>query len=369
MRIKKSYLLFLSLLGSSAVTANSIGDVPLMSAEAIEMAAAKQQETRSVQQPITSYNSSQTSANYGRNPSQQPTMPPVSPRGHISTEIPTTSSQTSEEARRREFETILDSQYPLSPNEIREINTRKESVGRAALESNNPPPEPTYGTAKMGFHEQVAPVIMLDPRYNTTLSLYDKHNNPWEILSLDIGNPAAFSVSQAVNGVSTNMATLHALSNSNTVSNMVVYVNDAGTLRALHFTLISGQDKAHYRFNVNVQKTGPNTPVGEMMYDTQSSRTFKTSEDLEEFRSGATPKGLRELKVRSSSPEAIQAWMARDGKSIFVRTKMRPHAPAPYNVTKLPSGEYVYVFSRQYTISMLTDRASYSVTFEGVSNN
>lgn len=364
MKKKKSYLLFLGLLHSQFVFANNdgLGNVPLITEEAIEMAAAKNNMSVQAQ--------TKTTNNQGKVPSQQPTMPAVAPRSATTNTapIPTAKKQSSEE-RRREFDTALDNQFPLTPSEIREVNTRKENVNKATIESNNPPPEPTYGSVKMNFNEHVAPVIMLDPRYNSTLSLYDKHNNPWEILSVDIGNTGAFSVSQAVSNVSTNMATLRTHSVGNTVSNMVVYVNDGGTLRALHFTLISGQDKAHYHFQVNIQKTGPNTAVGEVMVDVQNSRTFKTSEDLEEFRNGTTPTGLRELKVRSNAPEAVQAWMARDGKSIFVRTKMRPHAPAPYNVSKLPSGEYIYVYSRNYTISMLTDRASYAVTFEGVSNN
>lgn len=288
------------------------------------------------------------------NPTTNPTMPAYADKELMSRK----------QVRDRAFEEFVEENTPFTDEQIRKLNGIKENNMKARQESTNTPPEPTKGEAVVSFDVGTEiPVISLDKDNVTTLVFTDKNNYKWEVLSAEVGNKASFAASEPIKNVQTNAVSLTTAALSG-ITNLTVWLKDAPT--ALQFTLVAGQSKVNYSFNVTVNTDGPNTPVMESFERDNIGKAFSDSEDFKLMKQGVIPKGLRALNLSGNNTGRLEAYMSRDGKSIYLRTSMKLIAPDYVRGGRLLDNDLVYQIPKAEIISFMHNGRNVDVTVHGI---
>ena len=166
----------------------------------------------------------------------------------------------------------------------------------------------------------------------STLTISDATGQPWPILSVTTGNPAAFSASMAGKAGESNIIVVAPKSNV-AQSNLVVTL--VGYPVPLLLMLKSGYHDVDFRLDMRVAARGPNA-----LYDTSNVNMLPPTADakMQAFLDGTPPDGAKKLQT---SAGGVDAWAF--GDQIYVRTSYAVLSPAYTAKSSNVSGVSVYV--------------------------
>jgi intracellular multiplication protein IcmK len=219
-----------------------------------------------------------------------------------------------------------------TPNDkIREINREIYDKGRVINELPVTPPKSVNGvlTASMA-PGAVPPVIRLTRNRTSAIIFTDMTGQPWPIINYDGLSTEDFVVKRldnpAPDGYVLSVTPRGAFVNGN----LVVVLK--GLPSPLSVDFVSGQKEFDSRTEIRVQAKGPNASYSSIAVPDGIDTALLS------VLQGVPPVGAKELKVSSN---AVQAWLAKDGK-MYVRTRYKVMSPAFENVTTSPDGTFAY---------------------------
>lgn len=270
---------------------------------------------------------------------------------------------TRKQIRDKAFEEFVEENTPFTEEQLRKLNGIKEGNTKARQESDRTPPQPFKGEAVVSFDVDTdIPVISLDRKNVTTLLFTDKNNYKWEILSAKVGDDQLFAAHEPIQNVQTNALALTTTAYSG-ITNLTVWLKDAPA--PLQFTLVAGQNKVNYSFNVTVSNNGPNTPALESFERDNIGKEFADGDDFKQMKQGVIPKGLKALKLSGNNTGRVEAYASRDGKSIYLRTSMKLISPSYVRGGRLLDNDLVYQIPRAEVISFMHEGRNVDITVNG----
>ncbi len=280
------------------------------------------------------------------------------------------------------FNQALQSQMPLTPEQITTANRLKSEVERALATPGGQPAAPDSKTINVSLDPGApSPVVHLQEGDITTLVFQDATGAPWPVTGIFIapeagvaatilGNDLVQDANKSNNAGSSTQATPNlvgilqpdqtatsagsggnsgeaqalAADSSNIVAldpttseivgkNMVVTLQ--GLAEPLVFTFDAGGSVVDYRTAVIIAGNGPNAVIEPDHPDMPSIEMS----GIQSFVDGVPPSGATKLDV---SDPAIEAWLY-NGK-MFVRTEDTMASASDYSRTS-PSGQSVYVLT------------------------
>lgn len=256
-----------------------------------------------------------------------------------------------------EFGKIFNSQFPITPDQVRQLNKMLDGVERATTERTGPAPLPTTGTTRVSFAAGAGPqVVRVSPGTVSTLVFNDISGSPWMVERVATGQVKVLDVGSGRKDGPSNMVTLNPLVN-NVSTNIAVFLE--GAPAPIVMAVESGQKSVDFRLDVSVQARGPNAQLPSI------SRGFVDSvpAELNDMVAGLTPKQAKPLKVVSSDVGDVQAWVM--GNRMFVRSRANMLAPAPVRVATGADGTKVYESSHFPQVLMSQGGTPGKVTLSG----
>jgi intracellular multiplication protein IcmK len=238
------------------------------------------------------------------------------------------------------FNTLLQKNMPLSPQQVVQLRQQIDVAQRAAAIPANIPPKPVSTTLMVNLAPGTTPpAVRLAQGYVSSLVFVDSTGAPWPIAAFDIGNPKAVSIQW--DGKS-NLLLLQAVS---AYSDGDIVVRLVGMPTPITLELVSGQRVVDYRADIHVSGIGPNTkelPVG-------SSLPGNANQLLLSVLDGIAPAGSRLLSVRGAE---CQAWLM--GETMYLRTRLTILSPGWMGKMVSPDGIHAYELPK--TSSVLVSR-------------
>lgn len=323
---KKLTLSLAALLCSQMVLADELGNIPTVNvSNPVEVRANPQsgQGMRSVQTTMPAVNPNSQGPQPSTNLQQMQQGQQAQATQYAQT---TLTKEQRDRARERAFQQQMETQFPLTDDQIRRFNGKVENLSKAYRQSSNPVPNyvPAEVVVNFGVNTDM-PVIMLGANsiYDTNLLFTDSTGAAWEIETYNVANDTEF-IATIPDAIKNNKLSLKTTAPYGVTS---LTVNLKGSPSPLIFQLVTGQPEAYSLFNVKVNAVGPNAPKGTRFE--RMNQEFNNNEDLETLMTGTVPKGLKELSLTGFNVNnGTFAWASRDGQFVYVRSPMQINAPA-----------------------------------------
>jgi hypothetical protein len=156
------------------------------------------------------------------------------------------------ETRRKALERAQESMFPMQADEIQDVIRRLRTTQAAIQKSIDvPPPTPKAVVHTMELDPGAVPptVKMLNGNV-TSLTLLDATGQPWPIVDIAFGGPFDIKPPEA-NGHIIRISPMKEYARGN----MSIRMQNLAT--PLTFTLESGSDEVHYRFDARIPQMGP----------------------------------------------------------------------------------------------------------------
>lgn len=348
---KKITLSLTALLCSQMVLADELGNIPTVNVpNSVEVRANPQsgQGMRSVQTTMPAVNSDQQGPQPNNTNLQQTQR---NQQGQTAQYTQATlSREQRERAKERAFQEQMESQFPLTDDQIRRFNGKMENLAKAYRQSSNPVPNyvPAEVVANFGVHTEM-PVIMLGASsiFDTNIFFTDSTGAAWEIESYNVANDQEFFATFP-DEIKNNKLSLKTTAPYGVTS---LTVNLKNSPSSLVFQLVTGQPEAYSLFHVKVNAVGPNAPKGTRFENI--NQKFNNNEDLETLMTGTVPKGLKELTLTGFNVNnGTFAWASRDGQYIYVKSPMAINAPSIIDGGRIGgTNDYIYQIKRTNFIS------------------
>ncbi len=238
------------------------------------------------------------------------------------------------------FNTMMQQNMPLSPQQVVKLRQQIDIAQRAASVQPNIPPKPVSTTLMINLAPgPTPPAVRLAQGYVSSLVFVDSTGSPWPISSFDIGNPKALNIQW--DGKS-NILLMQAISPYSD-GNMVVKL--AGLPTPITLELVAGQRVVDYRVDIHVSGIGPNTkemPLGTTLPNSANQLLLSVLD-------GIAPAGSKTLIVRGAD---AQAWML--GEKMYFRTRLTLLSPGWMGTMSSPDGMRAYELNK--TSSVLVSR-------------
>lgn len=238
------------------------------------------------------------------------------------------------------FNTMLQQNMPLSPQQIVQLRQQIDVSQRAAAIAPVVPPKPVSSTLMINLAPGTTPpAVRLAQGYVTSLVFVDSTGSPWPIAAFDIGNPKAVNIQW--DGKS-NILILQAVL-PYTDGDIVIRL--VGLPTPITLQLVSGQRVVDYRVDVHVSGIGPNTkelPV-------TSTLPASANQILLEVLDGIPPAGSQTLHVMGADAQAYAI-----GERIYLRTRLTLLSPGWVSTMVSPDGMHAYEIPK--TSSILVSR-------------
>lgn len=270
---------------------------------------------------------------------------------------PSLSSKPGAGLPREVFGSIVNEKYPLSPDQVRELNRLIESLQQAATERTGPAPVPTTSTTRVSFAAGQGPqVVRVSAGTVSSLIFTDISGQPWNVDRVVGGRPNQMELTYGRKDGPSNMFTINPLV-ERVSTNIAIFLE--GAPAPIMMAVESGQKAVDFRLDVSVQARGPQAT------DPAISRGFVDSvpAELNDMVSGVTPANARSLKVVSSDISDVQAWTV--GNRMFVRSKAVMLAPAPLRVATGADGTKVFELPHAAQVLMSANGTPGRVTLGG----
>lgn len=237
-------------------------------------------------------------------------------------------SAWADELRDAAFRDVLETNLPLSPQQIEKLHRLYDMTQQAASATPDSPPTPVSSSmvVEMG-PGQTPPVIRLSAGFVTSLVFVDSTGAPWPIESYGIGNPDSYNVQW---DQSTNALFIQAMK-AYTHGNLAIRLLDLNT--PVMISLVSGQKEVDYRVDLQVKGRGPNAIVPVVIPDfTRESENL-----LLNLLDNIPPANATRLQVNESYGNA---WLVKD--RMYFRTHLTLLSPAWASTISSPDGTRVY---------------------------
>lgn len=253
------------------------------------------------------------------------------------------SDKATQDTRDTSFSAIANQAFPLSPDQIKALNSMMDATQRAqAAAPNDSPPQPTSTSLFVNLAPGTTPpVIRLSHGFVSSLVFIDSTGASWPIEAYDIGNPTAFNITWDKKG-NTLMVQARA---AYTYGNLAVKLIGLNT--PVMLTLVPGQKIVDYRVDLRIQGIGPNAKpdaINSMGLPEQADTTLLNVLD------GVPPDGAKRLSVSSN---VVQVWVV-DDKRMYVRTAFTLLSPAW--ISKMSSADGMNAYQLQVTPMLLLSR-------------
>lgn len=216
-----------------------------------------------------------------------------------------------------------------SDGRIREATKDLYQKSRVLNQPAVAPPKSVNGVITASISPgAVSPVVRLFANRTTAIIITDMTGQPWPIINYDGLSNKDFTVKRldGPEGYVLSISPKGAFVSGNLA--MVL----KGLPSPISIEFVSAQKEVDAKTEIRVQARGPNTQFASIgMPDGIDSSLLSVLQ-------GVPPQGSKELRVSSN---AVQAWMAKDGK-MYVRTRYKVMSPAFENVTSSPDGTFAY---------------------------
>lgn len=245
------------------------------------------------------------------------------------------------------FPGVIDSAMPLTPDQIRTLRKRQDSLKRAAADPARTPPKPRIRSITADLSPGSTPVaVRLAAGFSSGIAFMDASGAPWPVAALHLAAKEDFAASLLVPG--TNVVTLNAMAEYSQ-SNLLVFLKDMST--PVTIAMFAGQSDIDYRLDVRIPSRGPNAMPEPVPVDMNIKFNARLSEVLD----GIPPSGTKPVTVNGA---AGMAW--RDGNRLLIRTTSSIMSPAPIQMTSSQDGMRAYELD--YTPSVLVSQDGRLVT-------
>jgi len=234
------------------------------------------------------------------------------------------------------FNAMLQSNMPLTPQQVVILRQQIDTAQRAASIPANIPPKPVSTTLIMNLAPGTTPpAVRLAQGYVSSLVFVDSTGAPWPVASYDIGNPKAVNIQW--DGKS-NILVVQAVS---PYSDGDMVVRLMGLPTPITLELVAGQRIVDYRVDIHVAGIGPNTkelPIGTPLPDS-------ANELLLHVLDGIAPPGSRPLTVIGGD---CQAWLL--GDTMYLHTRLTLLSPGWVGKMVSPDGMQAYELQKASSI-------------------
>ena len=238
-----------------------------------------------------------------------------------------------------DFARLLNSQLPLNPRQVVDVNRAQDAVKRARNERIGPAPKPVSVTARVTLAAGAEPAIVrLDSDTVTTLVFNDVTGAPWRVTEVRAGGKDLLDIPkrESLASVPTNMFTVTPM-DDHISTNLVVFLE--GAPAPVTMLVATNQKEVDYRVDVSVQARGP----AAVMPAISRGLAESVSPELTSMVSGLTPANAKPLKVISSDVADVSAWVI--GDRMYVRSRatvLAPPVPKDGKVATGADGTKVY---------------------------
>jgi intracellular multiplication protein IcmK len=251
------------------------------------------------------------------------------------------------------YQKLLESAFPLSPDQMIFLRSLQEKSQQAAVTSPNPPPTPLSSTQIISLEPGTTPpVIRLAAGFVSSLIFVDITGNPWPLTAYGLGDPGAFNIQWDNNS---NALFIQGLKNY-AYGNLAVRLKDLNT--PVMISLISGQKQMDYRVDLQIAARGPNA-VAPILGESYTDPEINTS--LINLLDGIPPHGSSRLDL---APVYGQAWLYN--KQIYLRTQLQVLSPAWKATVSAPDGTRVYQLPKTPNILASQDGKTISIQLKGL---
>lgn len=253
-----------------------------------------------------------------------------------------TGDETAQTARNDAFNSIANQAFPLTPDQIKTLNSMLDATQRAqAAAPNDSPPQPTSTSLMVSLAPgSTPPVIRLSRGFVSSLVFIDSTGAPWPIESYDIGNPSAFNITWDKKS-NTLMVQAHS---AYTYGNLAIKLAMLNT--PVMLTLVPGQKVVDYRVDLRMEGLGPNAQPGMQ----GSGLPDQADPTLLNVLDGVPPDGAKRLMVSSN---IAQVWVV-GSNTMYVRTAFTLLSPAW--LSKMSSADGMNAYQLQVTPMLLLSR-------------
>jgi intracellular multiplication protein IcmK len=283
--------------------------------------------------------SSIASAQQGPNPvpeapaatqAPNPQVPPLP--AAIQAPAPGVSTKPGAGLSPEDFARLLNSNLPLNPRQVEELNRAQDAVKRARSARPGPAPKPVSVTARVTLAAGAPPaIIRLDADTVTTLVFNDVTGAPWRVTEVRAGGRDLLDIPkrESLASVPTNMFTVAPL-DDHISTNLVVFLE--GAPAPVTMLVATNQKEVDFRVDVSVQARGP----AAVMPVISRGLAESVSPELTSMVSGLTPGTAKPLKVVASDVADVSAWVI--GERMYVRTRANVLAPPVPKDGKVATG-------------------------------
>lgn len=221
-----------------------------------------------------------------------------------------------------------------TPDErIMEINRDMYNKGRTINRAPYSPPKALNTIIVANLSPgSTAPVIRLAKNRSTAIIMTDAAGQPWPIMNYDGLSNVDFAVKRLDNPAPDGYVLSVTPRGQFVSGNLNLILKGLPSPVSLEF--LSDQKEFDGKVEVRVKARGPNaTPMMSLGLPPSMDTTLLS------ILEGVAPARAKPLNVSSN---AAQAWLANDGKMMYLRTRYKVQSPAPQSISQSPDGTYAY---------------------------
>lgn len=251
------------------------------------------------------------------------------------------TDQTEANARSAAFKDLANQAFPLSPEQIKMLNSMLDATQRAqAATPNDKPPMPTSTSLLVDLDPGATPpVIRLSRGFVSSLVFVDATGAAWPIEAYDLGDPKSFNIQW---NKKSNTLMVQAMSSYN-YGNLAVKLEGMNT--PIMLTLVPGQQQIDYRVDLRLPEKGPNAKAT----IEGSGLPGQADKRLLDILDGISPRGAKRLNIAGG---IAQAWELDD--ALYVRTRFTLISPAW--LSTMSSADGMNAYKLQLTPLLLVSR-------------
>lgn len=234
------------------------------------------------------------------------------------------------------FNSMLQQNMPLSPQQIVQLRQQIDVSQRAAAITPVVPPKPVSSTLMINLAPGTTPpAVRLAQGYVTSLVFIDSTGTPWPIAAFDIGNPKAVNIQW------------DGKSNILLLQSVLPYIDGDIVIRLvglptpITLELVSGQRVVDYRVDIHVSGIGPDTK--ELPLTTTLPNG--ANQLLLGILDGIPPAGGKTLMVIGADAQAYTL-----GEKMYLRTRFTLLSPGWIGTMVSPDGMHVYELPKTSTV-------------------
>jgi intracellular multiplication protein IcmK len=246
------------------------------------------------------------------------------------------SSQTVSADTEAAFDSLMQQNMPLTPQQVVKLRQQIDTAQRAAAIPPVIPPKPVSTTLMINLAPGTSPpAIRLAQGYVSSLVFVDSTGTPWPISQFDVGNPKAVNLQW--DGKS-NIILIQAIA---PYSHGDIVVRLVGLPTPITLEIVSGQRVVDYRVDIHVSGIGPNTkelPIGTALPGSANQLLLGVLD-------GIAPAGSKPLTIKGAD---AQAWIL--GQTMYLRTRLTVLSPGWVGKMVSPDGMQAYELPRSSSV-------------------